>query len=33
MVERMLTQFADPAEQIAEDDIDYLMNKLNQLAA
>ena len=33
MVERLLTRFEDPAEDMAEDDIDYLIGKLNQIAA
>ena len=33
MVERVLTQFADSGNDVADDDIEYLMNKLNQLAA
>ncbi len=33
MVERMLTHFEDPADRIAEADIEYLMSKLGQLAA
>ena len=33
MVERLLTRIEDPAQGIAEDDIDYLIGKLNQLAA
>ena len=33
MVERLLTHFEDPTEGIAEDDIDYLIGKLNQIAA
>ena len=33
MVERLLTRFEDPAEELAEDDIDYLIGKLNQIAA
>ena len=33
MVERMLTRSDDPAEGIADEDIDYLIGKLNQLAA
>ncbi|MDH3593610.1 MAG: DUF2336 domain-containing protein [Rhodospirillales bacterium] len=33
MLERILTQWEDPSERIGEDDIEYLMNKLQQLAA
>jgi uncharacterized protein (DUF2336 family) len=33
MLERILTQWDDPSERIGEDDIEYLMNKLQQLAA
>lgn len=33
MVERMLTQFEDPASRLAREDIDYLMAKLEQVAA
>jgi len=33
IIERLLTQFEDPASKMTQDDIDYLMNKLNQLAA
>ena len=33
MVERMLTLFENPTERISESDIEYLMGKLNQLAA
>lgn len=33
VVERMLTQFADSDGQVSPDDIEYLMHKLNQLAA
>lgn len=33
IIERLLTQFEDPASKMAQDDIDYLMNKLRQLAA
>jgi uncharacterized protein (DUF2336 family) len=33
MLERMLTQWEDPSQRIGEDDIEYLMNKLQQLAA
>jgi len=33
MIERLLTQFEDPASKITDDDIDYLMTKLKQLAA
>lgn len=33
MVERMLTRSEDPSEGIGEEDIDYLIGKLNQLAA
>ncbi len=33
MLERMLTQFGDPAETFSREDIDYLMGKLEQVAA
>lgn len=33
MVERLLTRFEDPSDGIAESDIDYLIGKLNQIAA
>jgi len=33
MLERMLTQFEDPAARLSQDDIDYLMGKLNEIAA
>jgi len=33
MLERILTQWEDPSERIGEDDIEYLMKKLLQLAA
>jgi uncharacterized protein (DUF2336 family) len=33
VVERMLTQFADSDDQVSDDDIEYLMHKLTQLAA
>lgn len=33
MLERILTQFEDPASRLAKDDIEYLMAKLNQVAA
>ena len=33
IIERLLTQFEDPASKMTQDDIDYLMNKLRQLAA
>jgi uncharacterized protein (DUF2336 family) len=33
IIERLLTQFEDPASKLTQDDIDYLMNKLRQLAA
>jgi len=33
MLERMLTQFEDPATRLSADDIDYLMGKLNEIAA
>ena len=33
IIERLLTQFEDPASKMSQDDIDYLMNKLRQLAA
>jgi uncharacterized protein (DUF2336 family) len=33
MLERMLTRFEDPATRLAQDDIDYLMGKLNEIAA
>jgi len=33
MLERMLTQFEDPATRLSQDDIDYLMGKLNEIAA
>ncbi|MCG8358410.1 MAG: DUF2336 domain-containing protein [Kiloniellales bacterium] len=33
MVERMLTLFEDPSDRMSEADIEYLMNKLTQLAA
>ncbi|MEM7171210.1 MAG: DUF2336 domain-containing protein [Pseudomonadota bacterium] len=33
MIERLLTQFEDPASKMTEEDIDYLMSKLRQLAA
>jgi uncharacterized protein (DUF2336 family) len=33
IIERLLTQFEDPASKMTQDDIDYLMNKLHQLAA
>src|SRR3546814_13476093 len=33
IIERLLTQFEDPDSKMTQDDIDYLMNKLRQLAA
>ena len=33
IIERLLTQFEDPASKMTQDDIDYLMTKLRQLAA
>lgn len=33
IIERLLTQFEDPASTMTKDDIDYLMAKLHQLAA
>ncbi len=33
LIERVLTQFEDPTARIAEDDIDYLMDKLKEIAA
>ncbi len=33
MLERMLTQFEDPATRLSQDDIEYLMGKLNEIAA
>ena len=33
IIERLLTQFEDPSSTMTKDDIDYLMAKLNQLAA
>jgi uncharacterized protein (DUF2336 family) len=33
IIERLLTQFEDPASKLTQDDIDYLMNTLRQLAA
>lgn len=33
MLERMLTQFEDPSSRLSPDDIDYLMGKLNEIAA
>ncbi len=33
LLQRMLTQFEDPSQRIAKDDIEYLMIKLQQLAA
>ncbi len=33
IIERLLTQFEDPASTMTKDDIDFLMAKLNQLAA
>lgn len=33
MLERILTRFEDPNEQFGEDDIEYLMGKLQQIAA
>ena len=33
LLQRMLTQFEDPSQRIAKDDIEYLMVKLQQLAA
>lgn len=33
MLERILTQFEDPSSRIAREDLDYLMNKLQQVAA
>jgi uncharacterized protein (DUF2336 family) len=33
MLERILTQFEDPQSRISQDDIDYLMGKLEQVAA
>ncbi len=33
MLERVLTQCEDPSERIGEDDIEYLINKLQQIAA
>src|SRR3546814_886418 len=33
IIERLLTQFEDPASKMTQDDIDYLMAKLRQLAA
>ncbi len=33
MLERILTQFDDPSSRMAEEDIDYLMGKLDQVAA
>ncbi len=33
IIERLLTQFEDPSSKMTQDDIDYLMNKLRQLAA
>jgi hypothetical protein len=33
MIERMLTQFEDPALKMPAEDIDYLMSKLTQLVA
>lgn len=33
VVERMLTQFADSDDEVSDDDIEYLMHKLTQLAA
>jgi uncharacterized protein (DUF2336 family) len=33
MLERILTQFEDPSERLGEDDIEYLINKLQELAA
>jgi uncharacterized protein (DUF2336 family) len=33
MLERILTQFEDPSEQMSEDDLEYLMKKLQQIAA
>ncbi len=33
MLSRMLTQFEDPATRLSQDDIDYLMGKLNEIAA
>ena len=33
MVERLLTHFEDPGNRIEEDDVKYLMGKLNQIAA
>src|SRR3546814_17468864 len=32
IIERLLTQFEDPASKMNQDDIDYLMAKLRQLA-
>ncbi len=33
LLQRMLTQFEDPSQRIAKDDIEYLITKLQQLAA
>ncbi|WP_299398090.1 DUF2336 domain-containing protein [Pelagibius sp.] len=33
VIERLLTQFEDPSSTMTQDDIDYLMSKLHQLAA
>jgi len=33
MLERVLTQCEDPSERLGEDDIEYLINKLQELAA
>lgn len=33
ILERMLTQFEDPTSRLSPDDIDYLMGKLNEIAA
>ena len=33
LLQRMLTQFEDPSQRIAKDDIEYLMVKLQQFAA
>src|SRR3546814_6269030 len=33
IIERLLTQFEDPASKMTQDDIDYLMAKLRQLSS
>jgi hypothetical protein len=33
MLERILTQFEDPQSRLTEEDINYLMGKLEQVAA